>query len=77
MKLEGFGPSLRAPRHLNGPTIAAKMGGANSGDGGDHGYVNDYNDDDSGKRCTTYTSIILLGQLDHLYYLQYPSIYHA
>jgi len=29
MELEGSRPSLRAPRHSNGPTISTKMAGAN------------------------------------------------
>ena len=29
MEQEGFVPSFEAPRHLNGPAIAAKMAGAN------------------------------------------------
>jgi hypothetical protein len=29
MEPKGFGPSLRAPRHSNGPALAAKIAGAN------------------------------------------------
>ena len=35
MEIEGSRPSLKDPRHLNGPARAAKMEGANIGSMGD------------------------------------------